>query len=329
MTVGYYVHHVGRGHLHRATALACYLAAAGGPMVTGLSSLPRPVHWPGEWVQLARDDDQDAQEAPCPTARGRLHWVPRHHDGLRKRSAQLSAWIARARPHVVVVDLSVEVTLLARLHGVPVVSVVLPGLRDDPAHLLGIDVADELVAFWPEDAHGMLRGVPVEVHQRVHRVGALSRYPVATGPRPAHRDGGGLRAVHLVGAGGHASSGPRAAGDWTWTTIGADGWVDDPSTLLRAADVVVTHAGQNALAEVAALRRPAVVVPQVRPHDEQATTAAVLREGPWPALVLDDWPRDDAPLEAAVKLDGSAWSTWCDGGAVERFAAIVEDVAAR
>lgn len=48
---------------------------------------------------------------------------------------------------------------------------------------------------------------------------------------------------------------------------------------------VVTHADQNALAEVAAVRRPAIVVPRQRPHDEQTTAAAVLDTGRWPAFV--------------------------------------------
>ena len=41
--------------------------------------------------------------------------------------ARLSAWIAESRPRVIVVDVSVEVALLARLFGIPVVSVALPG----------------------------------------------------------------------------------------------------------------------------------------------------------------------------------------------------------
>ena len=65
---------------------------------------------------------------------------------------------------------------------------------------------------------------------------------------------------------------------WTWTVLGPPGrrWVADPWPLLCAADVVVTHAGQNAIADVAAARRPAVIVPQPRPFDEQATTARAL-----------------------------------------------------
>jgi hypothetical protein len=322
-TIGYYVHHVGHGHLHRATVLATHLAATGSASVTGLSSLARPDDWPGEWVQLDRDDDG---ETASPTARGRLHWAPVHHEGLRSRSAAVSAWIATARPRAMVVDVSVEMVLLARLHGVPVVSVVLPGRRDDAPHLLGFEVADALVGFWPADAHDMLRGVPYAVKDRLHCVGALSRFPVVEPTAPATA---GRHAVLLLGGGGHQEV-RVPSGQWTWTVVGGGGpWVADPSALLRDADVVVTHAGQNALAETAAARRPAVVVPQVRPHDEQATTGLVLRDGGWPAVVLDAWPTDDEALDKAAVLDGRDWAGWCDGRAAERFAEVVLGVVAR
>lgn len=329
--IGYYVHHVGRGHLHRATALARALDDE----VTGLSSLPEPADWRGAWVHLDRDDDGDAQlgtEADV-TAGGRLHWAPRGHPGLRRRTAQLSAWIEQARPDLVVVDLSVEVLLLARLHGVPVIGVVLPGVRDDAAHRLGLDVADALAGFWPPEASTMLRGVPAEVVARVRPVGALSRFPVADAA--ARRAAGGRRVVLMLGAGGHdvrPDDVERARAEtpgWTWTVLGGEGgWVEDPDRVLAAADVVVTHAGQNAIAETAAARVPAVVLPQRRPHDEQATTGAVLAAGGWPVLVEDAWPGSGwaARLERAAALDGARWAAWCDGGAAARFAAVVDAV---
>ena len=107
MRVGYYVHHVGHGHLHRATALARHLAATGGATVTGLSSLPRPADWPGPWVELARDDRGPAATGPAltsTTAGGRLHWAPAGDEGLLDRTARVSAWLEQARPDVVVVD---------------------------------------------------------------------------------------------------------------------------------------------------------------------------------------------------------------------------------
>ena len=326
--IGYYVHHVGRGHLNRACQLAAELASRG-ESVTGLSSLPRPEGWIGDWEHLPRDDEPAVVGAP--DARGRLHWAPLDHAGLRGRMAQISRWIERAAPAVLVCDVSVEVELLARVHGVRVVGVVLPGTRDDPAHLLGFDIADLLVGFWPPAAHGMLRGAPYEVKERVHAIGALSRFALTDAERP---DPG--NAVLLLGSGGHAMSPAdvatmrRQTPGWRWTLLigGGGSCRDDPWPLIRSAEVVVTHAGQNALAEVATARRPAVVLPQERPHDEQRVTASVLRDGDWPALVRDTWPTQGWAelLDQASSLNGEGWADWCDGRAAQRFADLLLDL---
>lgn len=326
--IGWYVHHHGRGHLHRAVAVA---SALGRP-VTGLSSLPRPEDWVGDWVHLAPDDPPGTPGDA--TAGGRLHWVPPHHPGLSRRTAQISAWLDVARPRAVVVDVSVEVTLLVRLHGVPVVGVVLPGRRDDPAHQLGLDVSDVLVGAWPDElTPAMLPGLPSSVRERVRGVGGLSRHPVAAGT-PTDRT-----VTFLGGAGGHdldaaalddllARAGESTPG-WTWQVAGPGRWHDDVAGLLRGSSVVVTHAGQNALAEVAAARRPAVVVPQRRPHREQHTTAAALADGRWPVTVLPALPDRGWPdlLERTARHDGSTWERWCDGRAAERFADLLRDLA--
>lgn len=326
--LGWYVHHHGRGHLHRALAVARELDEP----VTGLSSLPRPEGWAGDWVHLAPDDPPAGPGDA--TAGGRLHWVPPHHPGLSRRSRQVSAWLDATRPRAVVVDVSVEVTLLVRLHGVPVVGVVLPGRRDDAAHRLALDVSDLLVGAWPAEVTDvMLPGLPADVRDRVHGVGALSRHPVA------HGSTAGRTVTFLGGAGGQDLTAEarddlldRARAttpDWSWTVAGPGRWHDDVAGLLQRSRVVVTHAGQNALAEVAAARRPAVVVPQTRPHEEQVTSAAALAAGGWPVAVLPALPETGWPdlLERAARLDGSAWSSWCDGGAVGRFAALLRDVA--
>ena len=74
--IGYYVHHQGHGHLSRLQAVAAHLDTR----VVGLSSLPEPAGWPGEWVRLARD----RRPRPDP-ARGRH----------RARGAALGAATAR------------------------------------------------------------------------------------------------------------------------------------------------------------------------------------------------------------------------------------------
>ncbi|MCS5735217.1 glycosyltransferase [Herbiconiux daphne] len=409
--IGYYIHHVGSGHLARAAAIAAQLSEP----VTGLSSLARPAGWIGDWVRLARDDGAvadvaeaagaevagagvagaevagaeaagaeaagadvagaeaagadvagaDVAGAEAPDAAGRLHWVPVGDAGLRDRMAQVSQWIAETAPSVLVSDVSVEIALLARLHGVAVVTIALPGRRDDEAHRLGFAVSSVLLSAWPPEATGMLTGLDDAAAQKHVAVGAISRFVPERGagarePEPAaerelkhehehehepeseRQPLGSTRARRVLvlnGSGGDdltADAVARARAQtpgWHWDVIGGGTgrWCDDPWPLILAADVVVSHAGQNAVAEIAAARRPAVIVPQARPHDEQQHTAAVLAGGPWPAVVVDsfataDWPR---ALTEAQRLDGRDWAPWNDGQGAARAAAAIANVAAR
>jgi len=116
---------------------------------------------------------------------------------------------------------------------------------------------------------------------------------------------------------------------WDWTVLSRSlgTWHGDPSAVLREADVAILHPGQNSLAEVAALRVPALVVPAPRPFDEQHVTAAAVSDG-WPAVVADAVPDDTWAdlMDQARTRDGSTWSEWCDGGAPTRIADVVRDV---
>ncbi len=322
--IGWYIHHVGLGHLHRAEAVSARL----GRPVAGLSSLPRPSGWKGPWIELPRDDDS----AVDPTAGGQLHWAPLLDGGLRTRMASVSAWIEQQRPELIVADVSAEIALLARLHGVPVLSVVLPGDRSDDAHLMGYRVSDALVAAWPRAAHGVVHGLPDDVERRIEHVGGLSRFDVSA---TTERENGPPRVTMLTGAGGttvspiQLTAAQREATHWTWTILAPPPlgtWTADPAQELRTADVVITHAGQSAIAEVAAARRPAIVVPERRPHAEQEATARALASDGWPTRVLWAWPARGWPalLEEACDLDGGEWLGWCDGGAAQRFARIIE-----
>ncbi|MBA3783354.1 MAG: hypothetical protein H0X12_16070 [Nocardioides sp.] len=328
--IGYYVHHHGSGHLHRATTVARSLTVP----VTGISSLPKPGDWPGEWLQLPRDDEDPAPRDP--TAGGRLHWVPLGDPGLTRRMHLISEWVDRSRPRTLVVDASVEVALLARLHGVPVVGVVSPGRRHDEVHRLGLDICAELVAAWPAGwTERLLPGLPDQLSSRIHAVGGLSRFPVGA---VRHERRSRPRVALLAGTGGDdftrelVTTARQQTPHWDWTVMSRHlgTWNADPRAAIADADLVLTHAGQNAIAEVAAARRPAVVIPQRRPFDEQDTTAAVLRDG-WPAVVADDVPTMGWAelLDSAVGLDGQGWERWCDGSAADRFASVILEVAMR
>ncbi|MFC8956609.1 glycosyltransferase [Streptomyces sp. NPDC057101] len=330
--IGYYVHHQGKGHLHRARCIAQRTRTP----LTGLSSLPRPDDWDGDWIRLPLDTGADTAAAD-PTAHGRLHWVPRHHAGLRSRMAAVADWIERTAPALLVSDVSVEVAVLARLMGVPVVVSAMRGDRSDPAHRLAYDLADALLAPWP--AALPESDWPQEWRAKAQHTGAFSRHDGRprpdTGPRP-EGSATGREVLLLLGAGGaevteaDLRTAAEATPGWNWTVLGGPGdWSDDPWPLLCRADVVVTHAGQNAVAECAAARTPAVIVPQSRPHGEQHATARALAAGGL-ATVRDHWPEPrDWPgvLDEAVRTGGQRWDLWAPGDGAERAARLLDRLA--
>ena len=326
--IGYYAHHQGVGHL---TRLQCVAAALDEP-VWGLSSAPAPEGWSAGWTQLARDDDQDPDVVARhgdPSAHGVLHWAPRGDAGLARRSTQLTAWVAEQQPRAVVVDVSVEVSLLARLCGVPTVVVAMPGDRRDRAHRLAYDTADALLAPWPKGTHDT--SWPEEWTAKAWFVGGLSRFDhLRPSPRPQTAPADGGTVLVLWGAGGRTTTtadlaAARAATpSWTWVERSPGEPSDTPLWEdLQRADVVVTHAGQNSVAEVGAARRPAVVVAQPRPFDEQGATARQVEalgiavgRAAWPSA--DAWP---GLLQLALERGGAGWARWSTGHGAAAVAA--------
>jgi hypothetical protein len=331
VTIGWYVHHHGAGHRTRMAAVRPHLDD-----VVVLSSLPGGAEH--GWVQLAADDDGEPRDV---TAGGTLHWAPVRHAGLRARAAAVSAWIEQARPAAMVVDVSVEIALLARLHGVPVVLVAQRGIRHDPAHALGYAQAAAIAAPWTAATHLPGEGPP----ERLLRfTGAISRFDAGP-PAPPATPGGDV--LVLVGAGGHdlrpedVLAGARATPGRRWHLAGAlrasgagnlvdHGASADVGELLRTCSVVVGTAGGNVVAEVAAARRHLVCLPQARPFREQARGAEALRRlgvaevrtrTPSPA----DWP---AVLAAAEARPTQRWDALHDGRGAARLAGIVREVAA-
>ena len=328
--IGYYIHHQGYGHVTRAGVIADRLSEP----VTGLSSRPRPGTWRGPWLELTADDDPPAGDGADPTAGGALHWAPSRHPGLRERMAQIASWAAAHAPRLVVVDVSVEVTVLLRTMGIPTVVMGMPGARHDLAHQLAYRLADAIIAPWPAWTNVLGGGAPWQA--KIHTVGPISRFD-GRPPARGRIEGARRRVVVLSGRGGTEltidmlAAAQRETAGWDWTVLGPPGtrWVADPWPLLCDADVIVTHAGQNAIADVAAARRPAVVIAQPRPHDEQLATARALHEAQL-AVVRSSWPVAEdwsAVLEAAGRLGGVGWERWSTGTGAERAAAVLEEVA--
>ncbi|WP_411700577.1 hypothetical protein [Conyzicola sp.] len=327
--IGYYAHHRGAGHLHRAMSIAHEL----GDEVTILSSSPRPAAWTGGWVDLPLDHSPHDRDADADaTAHDALHWAPLGSDGLRERMGLIAEWLRRETPSAVVVDVSVEVALLVRLHGIPVISIAQPGDRADAPHSLGYRASSAIVAVWPPDIAALT--VADDVAPRIEPVGAISRIATVDSlPRVAGQiavlAGLGTRGVSALDAA--VAEARRALPDADWVVLsGADSAT--VAHTLRTSALVIAHCGENALAEIAASRVPAIILPEDRPHDEQHAMGRALAASDMPVAIVDptvdaspvDWAR---LVRETAALDGEAWSVWCDGGAAARAAAIVRRVA--
>jgi Glycosyltransferase family 28 C-terminal domain len=330
--IGYYVHHVGRGHQTRALAVAecCH------DDVTGLGSLPRPRGWRGDWIELPRDDDPPV--AADASRKDAWHWLPPAHDGFRDRMSIIAAWISAQRPRLLVSDVSVEVLVLGALMGVRTAAVVLHGCRDDPPHRLAFATADALIGPWPP-SH--LQHWHRDYAHRLRATGGFGPYD-ARGVATTVTG----RVVVLVGAGPHdldAADVIRAAAatpEWEWHVVGAadsgdpsvvwHGWLDDPWQIVSTAEVVVSTAGNGAVAQIAAAQRPAILMPQGRPFDEQLHLARCVGANS-PARVIDAWPQQQewpGLLNATAALDGTTWQEYADGQGAQRFADVLAQAAA-
>ena len=352
--IGVYAHHHGSGHLQRALTVA----AAIDDEVTILTSatvrpesnpdpdrirvLALPLDHDGQGV-LSGAADPDRERAVTrtiePTAGGRLHWAPLGHPGLRRRTALLTEWIDRTAPFVMWTDISVEVTLAARLTGTPVVSTVLPGRRDDAPHALAHGVCSALVASWPRSAGAP---VPTGAGRPLVPVGGVSRF-AGRDPDPAARGHGRPRVLHLQGSGGDGRDTRWDAvrdefPDVDWVELGGPRgrWVADPWAELCGADVVISAAGQSSVADLAAADAHVVAVPEERPFAEQDATAAQLeRLGHGAVVGRGDTVEDLAEvvrrtLERSRSTPGVGSGlrrAWEIDGAAMRLAAVLDTVA--
>lgn len=337
--IGYYVHHQGAGHAARARLIAnaldrpCTLIGTfhgADPGVDGFVDLPDD--------RIAEGFDGRDNAASRPLA---LHYAPLGVAGLRARMARIAAWVAAADPVLIVVDVSVEVALFARLLSVPTLVVRLPGDRTDPPHLEAFRSAEGLLAFFPQALDGAAN--PDWVRAKTAYLGYLGAGPTG---HPTPEDGS---IVVVYGRGGAGGRGPdlaaaaRAVPERQWHVLGpvaeADapspgnlhlhGWVSDIGPHLDRAALVVGAGGDGLVSGVAARGKRFVCIPEPRAFDEQAATAralqahgAALHRPGWPAP--EDWP---ALVRAGLALDPGAMASLDRPGAVGRAARLIGDFA--
>jgi len=340
--IGYYVHHQGAGHAERARRIGARLARRCTLIGTGLdrSGAPGPVlHLPDDRMTDAFDGADGAAERPAG-----LHYAPLNHAGVRVRMAEIAAWIARTDPVLMIVDVSVEVALLARLLSVPTLTMRLAGARTDTPHLEAFRAATRLIAPFPEALDSP--ATPDWVRAKTLYAGFVGA--------PAGSDGAeDGRIVVVFGRGGEGGSlsdlvaAARAVPERPWHVLGPvhgptprpalppnlhlHGWVEDVARHLAPAALVVGGGGDGVVAAVASMGKRFLCLPEPRPFGEQTEKAAALaRLGA--AVTHEGWPeaRSWPDLVArALALDPANIAALARPDAVERIAAEIDAIADR
>jgi predicted glycosyltransferase len=311
--IGYYVHHHGDGHRQRALAIARHAERRITLLGTGLTGRTGDV----PAIDLPDDRLVDTAFGACDGAYrpDALHYAPIDHDGIRRRVAAITDWIVTHRPALMIIDVSVEVAMLARLASVPTVYVRLGGRRNDQPHREAFRGATALLAPF----HPLLDdpALPASVRDSTLYAPGL----VARPPRMAIDD---AVVLGVVGKGGGGADGERwaaaarATPTMRWRVIGpcstpADpprnlelrGWIGDADREIAAAGIVVGAAGDGLVGAVIAAAKRFVCIPEPRPFDEQIVKAARLAALD-AAVVAETWPTADrwpGLLAAARTID--------------------------
>jgi len=336
--IGYYAHHHGAGHVTRALAIAAHLS---GQMTLFGSSLPSETALENVTLRhLPMDyDEKTAIDTPAG-----LHYAPLAVDGLRDRMGAMVDWFREHWPCLLVVDVSVEVALLARLCGVPTVYIRQRGRRFDAAHSLAYASASRLLAPYPIQLEEP--DTPAGWAHKTDYAGSISRFrrSFASGQiRPHHvtvitgHGGTELTLTRLIAA-------ARRCPEWQWTVLGpiaddaaiplpanlhVQGIVADPLPWLASAHVVVGSAGDSLVSEIAELRCRFICVPESRPFDEQQSVGALLADAGlavhcavWPTA--ESWP---FLLDRAIRLSPAKWESFADGHGARRAACAISQAA--
>lgn len=334
--VGYYVHHHGAGHGVRAAHIAQAMRV---PVTLIGSQLPDRLPAGVNRLQLPGDTAEGMEVERFDV----LHYAPLAVDGVRERMAILAQWFADHWPCMLVIDVSVEVAVFARLCGVPVVYMRQHGARDDAAHRLAYESASALLAPYPVEMEAS--DTPQWLRAKTTYSGWLSRFADAPSATP-HAG----RVLIITGQGGTGLSieliqevarqcperqfrvaGGLAPGTSTFNLHWL-GRLDNPQEEMRSAEIVIGSASDSLVGEAASLGCRYIAVAEDRPFDEQRLQArrlnelnvAIGLELGWPAA--PHWP---ALFEAALALDPVRWRGWAEPTAAARAARLIENTLAQ
>lgn len=296
--IAFYVHHHGSGHFTRVAQILNKLKSF---EITLLGSNLQPyahllpenielIHLP---MDIPAEEDLYVQNGDTVDV---LHYAPLNIKGVNDRVAMMTAFFQKKQPLLLIVDVSVEVTLLARLAGVPTIVMRQHGLREDLPHLMAYQSAALLLAPFsksisPKSAQWVI--------DKTEYVGGFSRFSKGHSEAEKHH-----HVAIVVGSGGTSIDAQfvehlaNACSDFYFHVIGKIkgehhpfpnieycGHLDEPKSILDLCSVVIGNTGHNTVMEMASLQKRFIGIPETRPFEEQLDKANAISALPGVKIV--------------------------------------------
>lgn len=339
----FYVHHHGSGHLMRALAIASHLPV-GTAAFLGSDLKPYQQLIPDHIACLHLPDDVPGPDDRFARTRelSFLHYAPLNIKGAAERAALITSFLSTHYPVLLMVDVSVEVSVLAALASIPSFVIRQNGDRNDTAHLNAYQSAQMLIA--PSSRALMNPSQFDWVDQKTYFSGGFSRYTGTAGY--AGKEVKNTVAV-ITGTGGTSITArfieklARQCPSKTFQVMGElaksdktaqpenvvfHGKVEDPAALLSTCEFVIGNAGHNTVMEMADLGKRFICIPEERPFEEQVHKADLLKKNNM-AVVIEaghimhcDWNK---LFEQALGLPADCWDGMINPNALAGIAALL------
>ena len=316
MRIAFYLNLQGAGHCRRFEAIAPHFPADCELAVIGMDGPPH-LSAAGRSVRCVSVPGF-AMPSSVPFVQQQIshdyHDFAVNHGGNAAFTLAMVSFLSEWKPDLLVADVGLEASILARMCGIATMYSRQHGRRWDKGHLLAYEWACGLYA--PFSAEMEQTDCPEWVAKKTFYSGGFSRFsgkkkaaeaPSAYGKAP--------NVLVMTGFGGteitpeHVLAAATENPQWRWHVLGKKarngaqnvvfhGVINNVWPYLCHADLVIANAGHNSVMEIGAAQVPAVFIPASRPFDEQLCKAEVLKQLEL-GIVLPEWP------------DASAWaSVW-------------------
>lgn len=287
-TIAFYIHHHGAGHFMRSLAIAKALnhddiVFLGSGLTHLKDEIPTNIRVIDLPLDVPKDDEPalgEGSEVDC------FHYSPLQVTGITQRVAIMTKFFMENERVLLVVDVSVEVTLLARLCGIPTVVMRQHGERTDLPHSLAYQSAELLIAPFSKEMETSNNDTLID---KTFYSGGFSRYEAESKVVKTYQD----QVAIIIGQGGssidaesiyliaktcpslyfHVLGDVALSQKEAVTNVTFHGRIGNVKEVLLRCGLVIGNLGHNTVMEVAALNKPFIGIPESRPFNEQIDKA--------------------------------------------------------